>query len=55
VHLFDPFYRASNAKDYRGTGLGTSIAKEYLELMNASIEVKSTLGKGTEFIIYLKN
>ena len=55
VHLFDPFYRASNAKDYRGTGLGTSIAKEYLELMNASIEVNSTLGKGTEFIIYLKN
>lgn len=55
VHLFDPFYRASNARDYRGTGLGTSIAKEYLELMGATIEVNSNLGEGTEFIIRLKN
>lgn len=55
VHLFDPFYRASNAKDYSGTGLGTSIAKEYVELIGGTIHVSSQLGKGTEFEIQLNN
>jgi len=54
-HLFEPFYRASNAKDYSGTGLGTSIAKEYIEMQGGSINVKSQLGKGTTFTISLNN
>lgn len=52
-HLFEPFYRASNVNEYSGTGLGTAIAKEYIELIGGSISVKSELGKGTEFIINL--
>ena len=54
-HLFEPFYRATNVKEYSGTGLGTAIAKEYIELIGGSISVKSKLGKGTEFIITLNN
>lgn len=54
-HLFEPFYRASNVKEISGTGLGTAIAKEYIELIGGSISVKSTLGKGTEFTIILNN
>lgn len=54
-HLFEPFYRASNAKDYNGTGLGTAIAKEYIELIGGTIEAHSELGKGSQFIIHLKN
>ncbi len=54
-HLFEPFYRASNVKEYSGTGLGTAIAKEYIELIGGSISVTSELGKGTDFKIILNN
>lgn len=49
--LFEPFYRASNIGDIPGTGLGTSIAKEYVKLNNGTISLKSELDKGSEFII----
>jgi PAS domain S-box-containing protein len=49
--LFEPFYRASNVSDLIGTGLGTSIAKEYIELNHGEIEVISELNKGSEFIL----
>jgi PAS domain S-box-containing protein len=51
TNLFEPFYRASNVAEVSGTGLGTTIAKEYVELNNGSIEVNSTLLVGTEFIL----
>ncbi|MCR9173848.1 MAG: PAS domain S-box protein [bacterium] len=54
-HLFEPFYRASNVKEFSGTGLGTAIAKEYIELIGGTISVESTLGVGTEFTITLNN
>ena len=53
--IFQPFYRAVNVSQISGTGLGTSIAKEYIELMGGTIDVQSEVGKGTEFIIKLKN
>lgn len=49
--LFEPFYRATNVSDLIGTGLGTSIAKEYIELNHGEIEVVSELNKGSEFIL----
>ena len=54
-HLFDPFYRASNAKDVNGTGLGTAIAKEYLELIGGEVSVESEINVGTEILIKFKN
>lgn len=54
-HLFEPFYRASNAKSVAGTGLGTAIAKEYLELIGGQVAVQSEVGKGTEIMITFKN
>lgn len=54
-NLFEPFYRATNVKEYSGTGLGTAIAKEYIELNGGTISVSSKLGEGTEFIITLNN
>lgn len=53
-HLFDPFYRATNAKDVSGTGLGTAIAKEYLELIGGEVTVISELNVGTEILITFK-
>jgi len=50
-HIFDSFKQAekdTNEK-YGGTGLGLSIVKKIIELSNGTIQVKSELGKGTEF------
>jgi two-component system, LuxR family, sensor kinase FixL len=53
-HLFDRFFRASNAMNIKGTGLGLNIVKRYVELLNGSIEFKSELGKGSTFTVNLK-
>lgn len=49
--LFDPFFRASNAVDIPGTGLGTSIIKEYTEVNNGVINIESEVGKGSVFTL----
>jgi PAS domain S-box-containing protein len=53
-HIFEPFYRANNVTDINGTGLGTSIVKAYIELMEGSVEVESEVGEGTTFTIYFE-
>jgi signal transduction histidine kinase len=50
-HLFERFFRAKNAANIQGTGLGLHIVAKYLELMKGQIEVQSELNKGTTFII----
>jgi PAS domain S-box-containing protein len=52
-HLFDLFYRASNAVNIQGTGLGLHIIKRYTELLGGQIHFKSKLNEGTEFRIRL--
>ena len=52
-HLFDRFFRAKNAVNIQGTGLGLHIVNKYLELMNGSIEIKSQLNKGTTISCYI--
>ena len=51
--IFDRFYRVDKdrARGTGGTGLGLSIAKEILDQNDSKIDVKSELGKGTDFII----
>ena len=52
-HLFDPFYRASNAKHVKGTGLGLSIVKNCVERHLGQISVTSEVGVGTTFVVTL--
>lgn len=52
--LYEPFHRASNTKDVPGTGLGMSIAKEYIELNKGTIAVESEVGKGTKISVLFK-
>lgn len=47
-HLFEIFFRANNATNIPGTGLGLHIVAKYVEMLNGKIELKSELEKGTE-------
>jgi signal transduction histidine kinase len=55
AHLFDRFFRASNATaaGRPGSGLGLSIVKEVAELHGGRVEVSSTLGAGTTVSLFL--
>jgi PAS domain S-box-containing protein len=48
--LFSPFYQATGGRESQtGTGLGLTISKKYVELLEGNLSVESTLGKGTIF------
>lgn len=52
VKIFDRFFQKDNDElEVKGFGIGLSIAKDIIELHSGTIEVKSELGKGSEFII----
>lgn len=50
-NLFTSFYRASNAEDIEGTGLGLNIVKKTLDLLNGTITVDSKENVGTIFTV----
>jgi signal transduction histidine kinase len=54
-HLFTMFFRASNVTNIQGTGLGLHIVKRYLDLINGTVDLQSTLGKGTSITITFPN
>lgn len=55
-HIFDRFYRADSSRskiDTKGYGLGLAIAKKIVDQFGGSIEVRSSVGKGSTFSIHL--
>jgi len=53
ANLFNRFYRASNAGQIQGTGLGLNIVKRYVQLMQAEITFESKIGEGSTFKVIL--
>jgi len=51
--IFDRFYQVddSSKRNYGGSGIGLALVKELVMLNKWNIEVKSSEGKGTEFIL----
>ncbi len=52
-HLFDSFSRErdTTAAKVAGSGLGMAIVKSLVDLMDGTIDVRSKLGEGTEFVV----
>jgi len=49
--MFTRFFRANNVTNIQGTGLGLTIVKRYLDLMDGKIWFKSKIGEGTSFFV----
>lgn len=52
-NLFSRFFRASNAQEIKGTGLGLHIVSRHVDLLQGKISCSSEEGVGTEFSIIL--
>ncbi len=53
--IFDPFVQARKeiAHRFGGTGLGLALVKQYVDWLQGHVEVKSEVGKGSTFIVWL--
>jgi len=52
-HIFERFYRANNATNIDGSGLGLNIVKKYVQLLNGTIDFRSEINVGTTFTVIL--
>ena len=55
AEIFTRFYREPEVHDSHGVGIGLYLTRKILELQNGYIEVRSDVGKGSEFCLYLPN
>lgn len=49
IDLFERFFRAKNAQNIQGTGLGLHIVQKYVDLLNGIITFESEENEGTTF------
>ena len=54
-HIFEPFSRAEDSRTSKvtGTGLGMTIVKNLVSMMDGTIDVESVYGKGSRFLVTL--
>jgi len=46
-HIFEPLYRAANARDQQGFGVGLSLAQKILQVHKGQLDITSGPGRGT--------
>jgi len=51
--IFDKFYRAGKDNTVSGLGLGLYYVKQCLDIHGWQISIRSTPGKGTEFLVHI--
>lgn len=54
--LFQPFVQATagTSLEYGGSGLGLAISRRYAQMMGGDIEVRSEVGRGAVFTLWLR-
>lgn len=52
-HIFDRFYRADQSRSTTGTGLGLSLAKKIVEMLNGELTVSSAIDQDTTFRVLI--
>ncbi|GEM_PF-5447377 len=53
AHLFDPFFRGGNVDETNGIGLGLTMAREAVRMLNGSIAIDSAPNIGTTVLVRL--
>ncbi|MBD5545542.1 MAG: HAMP domain-containing histidine kinase [Lachnospiraceae bacterium] len=51
--VFGRFYRSRDVKDEKGVGIGLFLARQIIQSQGGYMKLSSTVGKGSEFSIYL--
>jgi PAS domain S-box-containing protein len=52
-YLFTSFFRATNTNTFKGSGLGLTLVKQFTELLNGKISIKSKENLGTNITLML--
>lgn len=54
-HIFQYFYRGEKSRSRKsgGSGIGLALAQQFVQCHGGTIDVQSTVGKGTVFTVYL--
>jgi signal transduction histidine kinase len=53
--IFERFYRSKRSRSSGGNGLGLSLAKAFVASLGGAISARSTLGKGSTFVVTFAN
>ena len=51
TRVYQPFYRASNTREFAGHGIGLSLSMRILRTYGAEVNILSEVGKGTTVAI----